>query len=149
MRPTLAEQLRGLRRVLDVAVAPAIADDYATEALAGVQRALAMLEAREPEVLPFLLWDNAATADLLAHIASAGVALAGPLAPAEPVDHTRIAALDAENERLRGLLAGAVPALAAAPEGSAVAALHADVVAHLRERIARYPYVSTGVLPSR
>ena len=70
MRPTLAEQLRGLRRVLDVAVAPAIADDYATEALAGVQRALAMLEAREPEVLPFLLWDNAATADLLAKAAT-------------------------------------------------------------------------------
>jgi hypothetical protein len=149
MRPTLAEQLRGLRRVLEVAVAPAIADDYATEALAGVQRALAMLETREPEVLPFLLWDNAATAQLLELIDASGVALGSPVAPAEPVDSTRIAALDAENERLRGLLARAVPALAAAPDGSAAAVLHADVVAHLRERIARYPYVSTGVLPSR
>jgi hypothetical protein len=149
MRPTLAEQLRGLRRVLDVAVAPAITDDYATEALAGVQRALAMLETREPEVLPFLLWDNAATAALLVRIDAAGVALAAPVAPAEPIDGSHIAALDTENERLRGLLAGAVPELAGAPAGSAAAALHGDVVAHLRERIARYPYVSTGVLPSR
>lgn len=152
MRPTFAEQLRGLRRILDVAVAPAITDDYATEALAGVQRALAMLESRERDVLPFLLWDNAATTQLLAHVAAV-VPLAGPGEPAAPVDASDIAALDAENERLRSLLALAVAPLALAADAAdapgAARDAHAAVVAHLRERIARYPYVSTGVLPSR
>jgi hypothetical protein len=151
MRPTLAEQLRGLRRILDVAVAPVLTDDYASEALAGVQRALAMLETRERDVLPFLRWDNAQTARLL-HDARQQVPLTGSIAPAGSVDGTDIAAVDAENERLRGLLAGVVPALAAASEAdpaSAAATVYAEVVAHLRARIARYPYVTTGVLPSR
>lgn len=146
MRPTFAEQLRGLRRILDVAVAPALTDDYAAEALQGVQRALAMLEARVHEVVPFLVWDNAATALLLTAI-EPHVALDGPVTPAAPVDPHDVTALDAENERLRGLLAGAIPALSTGD--GATRDVYAEVVAHLRARIARYPYTLTGTLPSR
>ncbi len=161
MRPTFAEQLRGLRRILDAAVAPALVDDYAIEALAGVQRALAMLETRQHEVVPFLRWDNAATAQLLASVASV-VPLSGPVEPDSPVDPCDSVALDTENERLRGLLAAVIgpltlasggrshpePAAAADHEAEARAA-YAAVVAHLRERVARYPYVTTGALPAR
>jgi hypothetical protein len=105
-----------------------------------------MLETRERDALPFLVWDNAQTLELLALIAP-HVPLAGPLRPDTPVDAVDIAAVDAENERLRGLLAGAIPALSAL-DGEA-ARVHAAVVAHLRARIARYPYTLTGTLPSR
>ena len=148
MRPTLPEQLRGLRHVLEHVVAPAVVDDYPQSTLQGVIRALEMLEARVDDVLPFLVRDNTATAELLQMIAAC-IPLAGSIAPPEPVDMARIASIDAENERLRALLADAIPALASAPEGSAAAGIHAQVVTHLRARIAQYPFTSTGSLPSR
>ena len=53
-----------------------------------------------------------------------------------PTDQSRVA-LDAW---------AVIPALASDAETDD---LHAAVVAHLRERVARYPYASTGSLPSR
>lgn len=148
MRPTLPEQLRGLRHILEHVVAPAVTDDYPQTTLQGVIRALEMLEARVDDVLPFLVHDNEATAELLEAIAGC-VPLPGPIEPPAPVDMASIVAIDAENERLRGLLADAIPVLSAAGEGTAAAAVHARVVTHLRDRIARYPFTSTGSLPSR
>ena len=101
---------------------------------------------------PFLVWDNAATAALLDAIAARVPALRdaatpdAPDEPAEPIAAGELAALDAVNEQLRARLAEAVPVLAAEAQ---FADLHAAVVAHLRERITRYPYTSTGSLPSR
>lgn len=148
MRPTLPEQLRGLRHVLEHVVAPAVTDDYPQSTLQGVIRALEMLEARADDALPFLVRDNVTTAELLQVIASC-IALTGSIEPPEPVDMANIASIDAENERLRALLADAIPALSTAPGGSAAAGIHLQVVTHLRARIAQYPFTSTGSLPSR
>jgi hypothetical protein len=145
MRPTLAEQLRGLQRILETTVQPAIAAEYPSETLSGVLRALDMLARRVAEVGPFLEWDNRATRALLASI-EPHIPVAGPLDPETPLAPGDLAALEAENERLRNLLAAAIPALAADEHAADV---HRAVVAHLRERIARYPYASTGSLPAR
>ena len=144
MRPTLSEQLRGLRHILDHVVAPEVHTDYAHDILLGVSRALEMLAVRAGEVGPFLEWDNHETRELLRAIATSGVSLTEPIDPTTPIATGDLAALDAETERLRGILAAVIPALAA---GAATHDLHAAVVAHLRERVARYPYASTGTLP--
>ncbi len=148
MRPTLPEQLRGLRHILEHVVAPAVTDDYPQSTLQGVIRALEMLEARVDDVLPFLVHDNEATTELL-HAIAGCVPLTGAIEPPAPIDAASMVAIDAENERLRGLLADSIPTLSAAATGTAAAAVYASVVAHLRDRIARYPFTSTGSLPSR
>jgi hypothetical protein len=145
MRPTLPEQLRGLRRILETTVSPAVHDDYPQTTLQGVIRALEALEQHVNEIGPFLAWDSATTAALLVDVA-AHVAVPGLDAPAPVIGIGDLAGLDTENERVRGLLAGAIPALASTP---AAADTYARVVQHLRERIARYPFVSTGSLPTR
>jgi hypothetical protein len=145
MRPTLSEQLRGLRRILEQVVAPAVDGDYELSTLLGVARALEMLEDRASGALAFLHWDNAETQRLLTAI-SVHVPIDAPLEPVPPVDITDVAAVDAENDRLRWLLAAAIPALA---NDAAASAVHGAVVAHLRERTVRYPFTSTGSLPSR
>ena len=146
MRPTLSEQLRGLRHILDHVVAPEVHADYARDTLLGVSRAVEMLTVRAGTVGPFLEWDNHETRELLRTIATRGVALAQPVDPDSAIATGDVDALDAENERLRGILAAVIPALASDAESDD---LHAAVVAHLRERVARYPYASTGSLPLR
>lgn len=144
MRPTLAEQINGLHDILSRVVEPEVEDDYAHETLVAVLRALEMLAARAPEVGPFLAWDNAATLALVVQIDKHfGAAEAEMAAVVEPGD---LAVLEAENERLRVRLAAAIPALSADPTAAALDAL---VITHLRERIARYPFASTGSLPTR
>lgn len=143
MRPTLSEYLGGLRRIIEESIAPSVQGEYANEMLAGVLRSLAMLEENWPAAPDFLVWDNTETARLLAAI-EPHVPLGGPVRPLTAP--TTFAELDAENERLRALLASAIPALAARPAASAV---YSDVVAHLRTRIDRYPHRSTGTLPAR
>jgi hypothetical protein len=145
MRPTLAEQLRGLRQILETTVQPEVRGDYPRETLQGVIRALDMLTRRVGEVGPFLEWDNHATRTLLESIA-ARVPLGGSLETDAPIAPGDLEALDTENDRLRTLLAAAIPTLEADDDA---ADLHRAVVAHLRERISRYPYASTGSLPSR
>ena len=145
VRPTLDEQLRGLRRILEQSVAPAVIDSYASSTLNGVIRALEMLEQRTALVGPFLAWDNQETATVL-HAIATRVPIDEPLESSAIVPTGDLAALDAENTRLRGLLAGVIPALANDP---AAVNEYALVVAHLRERIARYPFTSTATLPSR
>lgn len=140
MRPTLEEQLRGLRDILTTSVAPAVNGDYPRETLTGVVRALEMLESRVATVGPFLVWDNVATRALLRQI-GAGPEVEPPDSYETSIAHADVAALDAENERLRALLVAQIPSL----EGED----HAAVVAHLRRRIDRYPYTSTGSLPTR
>jgi hypothetical protein len=146
VRPTLSEQLRGLRHILDHVVTPQVQSDYANDTLGGVSRALEMLALRAVEVGPFLEWDNHATRELLRTIATRGVALTQPIDPPAPIASGDLDGADAENERLRGILAALIPSLATDADARD---LHAAVVGHLRERITRYPYASTGTLPSR
>jgi hypothetical protein len=146
VRPTLSEQLQGLRHILDHVVAPEVHGDYAQQTLLGVSRALDMLVQRAGAVGPFLEWDNRETRAILHAIATRGISLAQPIDVTTLITTGDIDALDAENERLRAILATVIPDLA---DGAETHDLHAAVVAHLRERIARYPYASTGTLPSR
>ncbi|MEO8692453.1 MAG: hypothetical protein ABI658_02990 [Acidimicrobiales bacterium] len=146
MRPTLAEQLRGLRHILDHVVAPEVQGDYAQQSLLGVSRTLEMLEQRAGAVGLFLEWDNRETHAIVESISAHGISLAQPVDPITPIMTGDLVALDGENERLRGILAAVIPAITDRAETHD---LHAAVVAHLRERVARYPYASTGTLPSR
>ena len=145
MRPTLAEQLRGLTHILEHVVEPEVHADYANQTLVGVLRAMEMLTRQAGAVGPFLEWDNNETRTLLRSIATR-LPLGDALEPDSPIATGDLAALDAENERLRAMLSDAIPALAA---DAHLGDLHHSVVTHLRERIARYPYASTGSLPSR
>ena len=145
MRPNLSEQLGGLRRSLEVVVAPSLTEEYPREILESVIRVLAMLEVKAGDALPFLIWDSEQTAGLLADVARY-VPTVGAIQPSEPVDVLDVVAADRENDRLRTQLAEAIPTLSATPGAAEV---YAAVIAHLRERMARYPYVPTGSLPSR
>ena len=145
MRPTLAEQLRGLTHILEHVVEPEVHAEYAQQTLVGVIRALEMLTRQAGAFGPFLEWDNNETRALLGSIATR-LPLRDALDPDPPVATGDLAALDAENERLRAMLSASIPALAGDAD---LADLHRAVVTHLRERIARYPYASTGSLPSR
>lgn len=153
MRPTLAEQLRGLRHILENAVQPELRGDYPREILGGVIRSLDILVHGVDAVGPFLEWDIRETRALLEAI-EAHVTLAGPREPAATIADGDLVALDAENDRLRTLLAAAIPSL----EGNDAAAdVQRAVIAHLRERIDRHPYggavtralASAVSLPSR
>lgn len=143
----MPEQLRGLRRILELVVAPGVVDEYPQTTLQGVIRALEMLEQRSDDVVPFLAWDNEETAELLRSIAARHPDIVSPSLPLSSGNAlVGVVALDRENERLRGALAEAIPALATDKSASDA---HAAVVAHMRERIARYPFASTGSLPTR
>jgi hypothetical protein len=150
MRPTVAEQLRGLRRILAEVVAPEVGAAYPADMLQGVIANLEMLERTVPAVAPFLAWDNDATASLLD---AAAPLLGGDLAVAvaqarswPPVDPLDVDALHARNVALRGLLADAVAPLAAGGEHTAAA--YDEVRAHLRARMARYPLTMAASMPS-
>jgi hypothetical protein len=145
VRPTLSEQLRGLSHILEHVVAPDVQSDYAQQTLIGVIRAMEMLTRQAATAGPFLAWDNEQTRALLGSIAN-HVPLGVALDPASPIAPGDLVALDAENERLRALLSAVIPAVAA---DVGLDQLPQAIVAHLRERITRYPYASTGSLPSR
>jgi hypothetical protein len=104
-------------------------------------------------VLPFLQWDNQATAAVLLDTA--------PLLPAELAARVRSAVeadgdeitdpldFDAAHERnrlLRSLLAETITPLSAG--GEPTAAMYAQVRSHLRERMSRYPMSGTIVIPT-
>ena len=144
MRPLLSEHLTSLRRILAEEVAPALGDDYARQTLDGVVKSMAMLATAVDQVAPFLEWDNAATRLLLSAIAP-HVDLHGDLSGVLAASTTSESP-EQENERLRAVLASAIGPLVAT-EGTAD--VYTQVVAHLRERINRYPHASTASLPTK
>jgi hypothetical protein len=134
MRPTVAEQLGGACRILEEVVGPEVAGTAAAEPLRALVKNLRMLETSWAAVLPFLHWDNAATAGLLeqgrpglpeplARQIEVAVALPAP----DPLD---VEAVQERNDVLRGLLSAVVRA--GDPEQTAI-------VGHLLERSRRYP----------
>lgn len=142
MRPNVNEQLEGMCRILETAVAPELNNGYTLETLRSLVANVRMLGRAWHQLLPFLHWDNAAMLDLLREAQDcADAALRARLdealdtPPADPAD-----ALSAEtrNDILRALLCDCL---------GGPAALTARIAAHLSERSRRYPLRLTGAVP--
>jgi hypothetical protein len=139
MRPTVAEQLAGISRILSEVVAPEVTSAYPADILRGAIGALNALGASWTKIPAFLAWDIAATADVLR---AAVPLLAAPLADqvgdtlSQPTDPTDWVALEDRQQQLRGLLAQAMPAILAAPGGEA----YRLMTALFRERSERFPF---------
>lgn len=146
MHPTVDEQLRGVRRLLELAAADPGLRAGSASLLADAGRQLRRLEGTWAEVLPFLVADNRATAAVLADVAplldadlaeevAGAVARTGTAALTEAErDGLDVAAAAARNDELRGLLSRAIAAL---PEGDDPAGRRAGaaIAAHLRRRL--------------
>lgn len=135
MRPTIAEQLRETRRILDDLLRPQITDGYTTQIMTMAFANLEMLETAWADVLPFLHWDNDAALTLLGDLRgelpqdlAAEIGEARNAAPYDPFDAVT---LETRNEALQALLERAIGQCG--PEG------RRRVHAHLLERTARYP----------
>jgi hypothetical protein len=124
MRPTYAEQLDGIARILEEVVAPELDRPYPRDVLAGLVGTLRVLAEAHDEIPGFVRWDTAATLDLLAR---AGVEL-------DVVDGE---APDARHERARAALEEAIPTLSADPD------LRAALMDHFAERADRFPFAFT------
>jgi hypothetical protein len=135
MRPTVSEQLEGLRRILDDVVAPAVDGAYPADVLAGVAAALDALAAGWAEVPAFLAWDVDETMAVLRAAADDDPRVAERVrgldvaAPDDPLD---VRAWEAHQARVRGALAAVAPSLADGP-------LAERLAAHLRARVDRFP----------
>ncbi|MDB5397144.1 MAG: hypothetical protein JWM91_4650 [Rhodospirillales bacterium] len=140
MRPTVAEQLEGLSRILSEIVAPEVTSAYPAEILRGAIGALNALGASWVKVPAFLAWDIDATADVLRTAVSL---LADPLADevrnalSHPADPTDWVALEDRQQQLRGLLVRAMPAILVEPVGGEAYRL---MTALFRERSERFPF---------
>jgi hypothetical protein len=135
MRPTIAEQLRETRRILNDMLLPRLDDDYAAQILVKALANLEMLEMAWSNVLPYLHWDNDTALALLndmrtevgAELAAAiDKAARGPLCA--PFDAN---ALQARNEALQALVHRVIGECG--PDG------RRRIHAHLMERTMRYP----------
>lgn len=149
MRPTVSEQLAGVRRILAEVIAPEVTGAYPVDMLRGVLANLQMLETSWTQIAPFLAWDNAGTERVLEHAAAViddetATRIRAALVAA-PTDHTDVAALEDHNVVLRGLLAEIVPPLAGGGDHTADA--YAELRAHLRERIGRFPLTMNAPMP--
>ncbi|HLG89401.1 MAG TPA: hypothetical protein VKZ79_19655 [Alphaproteobacteria bacterium] len=144
MRPTISEQLDGLRRLLAEIIAPEIEAAYPREILTGVIAALGALREALPTVPAFLRWDADSTAavlsvalPLLQQDLAAELRSALAEAPGDTLE-----TLEARQERMRALLSKAMPAIGA-ERGDAYRAM----VALFRERADRFPFAITATAP--
>jgi hypothetical protein len=136
VRPTVEEQLHGLRAVLESVVGPEVHSPYPTDVLATVLGALDRL-AQDSAAVPAALRAEseamdgvlAAARPVVATPAAIDAALAGP-AP----DWLDPAAARAHYERRRGLLAPVVRELG--PDGAAAPEVWSAIVALLRAHLA-------------
>ncbi len=127
MRPTASEQLSGLAGVLATSVAPSVDDAYVRDILDGTVATLEMLADVLDDVGPFLLWDIEQSQAVLAMV---DVHLEEVDVP--PFD---LPALRARHDEVRAVLERSVDRI------RSDAAADAAMVAHIRERSARYPFV--------
>jgi hypothetical protein len=144
MRPTVTEQLDGMCRVLEDVVAPEVNSDHAAEILRGLISNIRMLSKNWTTLLPFLHWDNDATAVLLREARTETSedrrqridgALTAP--PAEASDSI---AAETLNETLRTLLVDCIADNVSAP-------MRERIMQHMNERATRYPMRLTGTTP--
>ena len=142
MRPNVTEQLQGMCRILETAIAPEISGGHTLETLRSLIANVRMLGRAWHQLLPFLHWDNAAMTALL-HAARAsvdsGLRLRIESALAEvPADAADALAAEARNNQLRALLVESL---------SDTAAMQERIADHLAERSRRYPLRLTGAVP--
>ena len=142
MRPNVNEQLEGMCRILETAVAPELNNGYTLETLRSLVANVRMLGRAWHQLLPFLHWDNAAMLDLLREARdSADAALRVRLDEAlstPPADAADALSAETRNDELRALLCDCL---------DGPAALTARIAAHLSERSRRYPLRLTGAVP--
>lgn len=131
MFPTVTDQLRELRRVLNDVVMPEVSGSYAQDTLSSALATLKMLEGAWDRVVPFLRWDNEQLAGLLGD---------GPAT--DPPDPSDFNAVHGRNLELRDRLAATV-------RDSPEVLESGPLIAYFRQRIARYPFSSTVSLPTR
>jgi len=146
MRPTVTEQLDGLRRILAEAVAPEVTAPYPAEILGSVVGALNALQANLHAIPNFLRWDIETTAGVLdAAKPLLGVDLVAEIDAAEAWDDPAdLAALETRQVRLRGLLVVAMPAILA-DRGTA----YGKMIALFRERAERFPFSMAARPPAK
>ncbi|MDQ1430056.1 MAG: hypothetical protein QOF40_658 [Actinomycetota bacterium] len=125
MRPTVTEQLEGIRHILGDVVAPEVDDPYPAAVLAGALATLEVLAGAWAVVPAFLRWDAGATAAVLA--------LVGVPVPSRPDDVLDIAALQAHHRDVRRTLEQSMPAVLADADARRA------VVELFRDRAARFP----------
>jgi hypothetical protein len=148
MRPTITEQLDGLRRILAETIAPEITSPYPAEILGGVIGALDALQSNWHKIPNFLLWDIATTAGVLDAarlLLDAGLVaeIAAAKADNDPMD---LAALETRQIRLRGLLVKAMPAIIADPDATDA---YPRMIALFRERTDRFPFSMAARPPAK
>jgi hypothetical protein len=118
MRPSVSEQLSGMRRVLQEVVGPQVEAAYPRDMLDGVISTLDALASSWMDVPAFLRWDAEEMARLLD----------GQELPPEPHDPLDVRALEAWHAQLRWLLQEHVTEL-----------LANELTAHLKARAERFP----------
>jgi hypothetical protein len=144
VRPSVSEQLDGLKRILQEVVAPELTDPYPSDILAGVCATLETLAAGWSEVPAFLRWDAEAASEILSEVLSAdglqlderlaaqvNEALAAPIP--DPADFT---ALEAYHRQVRAALELTVPVIS---EHEELRETRTRLVDLFRERVDRYP----------
>jgi hypothetical protein len=135
MRPTITEQLEGLRRILSEVIAPEITAPYPAEILGSVIGALDSLCANLAGVPAYLEWEIQSVQSILA---AANVAV-----PADAPSDLR--ALEALQMRLSAELVAVQPAIIADPDGDA----YRLMIAFFRERAQRYPFAMAARPPKK
>jgi hypothetical protein len=143
VRPSVSEQLDGLRRILDDVIAPELHEPYPLDILAGVSATLETLSTGWREVPAFLQWDAEMTAALLRQVLTSGVELGDALDTelrgivfADPPDAADLTALESRHARVRQALSHAIPLVM---KDNELRELRTYLAAHLRERSERYP----------
>ncbi|SCW33716.1 hypothetical protein SAMN02927924_00021 [Sphingobium faniae] len=135
MRPTISEQLRETRRIMNDVIAPNLHDGYSAQILEKLLSNLGMLERCWANVAPFLAWDNEQAFAMLEAICSGvsadlaqGIDRVRQDAAGDPFD---MQALEDRNTRIQALLQRAIRECG--PDD------HRKIQVYLMERTARYP----------
>jgi hypothetical protein len=148
MRPTITEQLDGLRRILAETIAPEVTSPYPAEILGGVIGALDALQSNWHKIPAFLLWDIETTAGVLdAARPLLGAGLVAEIAAAKTDnDVTDLTVLETRLMHLRGLLVKAMPAIIADPDATDA---YPRMIALFRERTDRFPFSMAAQPPAK
>ena len=148
MRPTITEQLDGLRRILAETIAPEVTSPYPAEILGGVIGALDALRSNWHKIPAFLLWDIETTAWVLDTAKPLlGDNLAAEIAVAKAGnDPTDLRALENKQMRMRELLVEAMPAIIANPDKTDA---YPRMIALFRERADRFPFSMAARPPGK
>ena len=146
MQPTVEAELSGVRRSLEALAAHDVLPGDVTEELAAAARILQRLETNWSRVLPYLVSDNAATAELLREVAplvagalrseiESAVSAQGPAPDPTALD---VAAANDRNQFLRDLVARVISG--SAPGDTHATMVRARVAACLRQSLEMRPW---------